>query len=109
MGSCEGKRYLNVTCELKRQNCGWREIDDDTVSVTAKRTKRILNGRVSRDRAWPWVASLRLKGVGHICGATLVSENWLVSAAHCFEEFVCFLQKAIKFLIFYTLLGQILL
>uniref|UniRef100_F6YJ36 Peptidase S1 domain-containing protein n=1 Tax=Ciona intestinalis TaxID=7719 RepID=F6YJ36_CIOIN len=47
---------------------------------------RILGGRTSRDRTWPWMTSLTLPGMNHVCGATLVRPQWLISAAHCFHD-----------------------
>ncbi|XP_059577287.1 transmembrane protease serine 11C [Alligator mississippiensis] len=47
---------------------------------------RIVNGIVSADAGdWPWQASLQLNNI-HRCGATLISNVWLLSAAHCFKD-----------------------
>ncbi|CAM4678951.1 serine protease 27-like [Lepidochelys kempii] len=45
---------------------------------------RIFSGQDAKDGAWPWQVSVQQNGF-HICGGSLVSESWVVSAAHCFD------------------------
>ncbi|XP_037005935.2 transmembrane protease serine 11A isoform X1 [Artibeus jamaicensis] len=45
---------------------------------------RIMSGDVAARAAWPWQASLQRDNV-HQCGATLISNTWLITAAHCFK------------------------
>ncbi|EGW11755.1 Transmembrane protease, serine 11E2 [Cricetulus griseus] len=44
---------------------------------------KIAGGQDSEEGEWPWQASLQQNSI-HRCGATLISNNWLITAAHCF-------------------------
>uniref|UniRef100_A0A8C8VM07 Peptidase S1 domain-containing protein n=1 Tax=Pelusios castaneus TaxID=367368 RepID=A0A8C8VM07_9SAUR len=46
---------------------------------------RIFNGQDAKDGAWPWQVNVQRSG-SHVCGGSLISENWVLSAAHCFTQ-----------------------
>ncbi|XP_066135826.1 transmembrane protease serine 11A isoform X3 [Saccopteryx bilineata] len=46
---------------------------------------RIMSGNIAAKAAWPWQASLQRNNI-HQCGATLISNTWLITAAHCFKN-----------------------
>ncbi|XP_077130082.1 serine protease 27-like [Ranitomeya variabilis] len=45
---------------------------------------RIVGGMNSARDEWPWQVSLHFNGNAH-CGGSLISDTWVLTAAHCFE------------------------
>ncbi|XP_061168955.1 chymotrypsinogen A-like [Saccostrea echinata] len=43
---------------------------------------RVVGGDPALDGEWPWQVSFQ-NDRGHFCGGTLVSDQWVVTAAHC--------------------------
>ncbi|KAK1806725.1 hypothetical protein P4O66_005223 [Electrophorus voltai] len=68
---CEKGQILEVLC----QDCGRRMQPEE----------RIVGGADARQGSWPWQVSLQYDGV-HQCGGSIISDLWIISAAHCFPE-----------------------
>jgi secreted trypsin-like serine protease len=59
--------------------------------TSAQKTAKIIGGTIANTQTWPWMTGLVAKNIspniGLFCGASLIAENWVLTAAHCvFDE-----------------------
>ncbi|XP_032322080.1 neutrophil elastase isoform X2 [Camelus ferus] len=59
-----------------------KKIQVPTMTLGPALASEIVGGQPARPHAWPFMVSLQRRG-GHFCGATLISRNFVLSAAHC--------------------------
>ncbi|KAM6897139.1 chymotrypsin-like protease CTRL-1 [Xenentodon cancila] len=63
---------LSICTVLTGQDCG-----------VAPLNTRVVGGDNARAGSWPWQVSIHYSVLGHICGGTLISNQWVLTAAHC--------------------------
>ncbi|XP_064493258.1 transmembrane protease serine 9 isoform X1 [Pseudopipra pipra] len=64
---------------------GFDERNCDCGQTTALAFSKIVGGSSAARGEWPWQVSLWLRRKEHKCGAVLIADRWLLSAAHCFD------------------------
>uniref|UniRef100_A0ABM5EMD4 Transmembrane protease serine 9 isoform X3 n=1 Tax=Pogona vitticeps TaxID=103695 RepID=A0ABM5EMD4_9SAUR len=83
---CIGK--VNPECDgIPDCSNGKDEADCDCGLTPATAFSKIVGGSGAARGEWPWQVSLWLRRKEHKCGAVVIAERWLLSAAHCFDRY----------------------
>ncbi|CAC5419326.1 TMPRSS15 [Mytilus coruscus] len=72
---CQSKTEIILNCSKKA--CGERS--------SSLMVPYIIGGTLAYKGQWPWVVAVR-KGNTFICGGTLISDRWVITAGHCVES-----------------------
>ena len=71
---------MRYRCDRELTSCGCGYQDADNLA-------RIINGQDARAYSWSMIVSLRLDNPSkHACGGTILSEYFILTAAHCITQ-----------------------
>ncbi|XP_007437605.1 prostasin [Python bivittatus] len=85
MEGLRGGLNLALRLLLLLVGCVMKETSTQETLCGVPALGRIVGGFNAQNGQWPWQVNLNFDG-HHVCGATLIAPQWLVTAAHCFPR-----------------------
>ncbi|XP_060575863.1 uncharacterized protein LOC132733271, partial [Ruditapes philippinarum] len=91
---CEYSEVVSVKCfndsytnYIDKTHCGKIQLND---SKRKKRQLKITGGFETMMGMHPWQVEIQRKKRGwiHWCGGTIINNEWILSAAHCFDDLI---------------------
>ena len=82
--------YVSIPCNSLSYSCDKNSVPCGCGQASVEINARIVNGENSVPLSWSMIVSLRrtYELSRHFCGGTILTESYILTAAHCVDSFV---------------------